>query len=362
MKLLDAETMFEAVQPMNLVLLFIGVPFFVIQKKNSPKFESQTNAIFIIYAIMGFIGFWWSTYQILTTGETAINLIHGSPLFKYGDRFKVFSDFLVVFVIILDAIWNKNALSRHLDNLIDVDNTWKVLGLTKNYGRMKRRFILALLLQNFMHLSQVISSTALMYSWMKNQAFSILFAMFAPGYLYTALLTIYGSSLGQTRLNFEVINSELELICENSLLTKTGADNACLNVEETFLRQKQLLQDLCSVSRDEIVIQRLTVYWHIYDKLCDDVDSLNRYFFLKVFFILGVSFSSMVINVFVGLNALVWIARNQSDERMYFFMSYSFCQGALNFFNIFMTIVVCQFCQKTVSLHKEHSIADWYAE
>lgn len=348
-KLLNAETMLEAVQPLIFVQLFIGFPYYVDQKKNSKKHETRSKTIIIFISIFGYFFFWWNVYQISTTGETTIDLINGSSLFKCGDRFKIYSDFFTMAVIYFNSVWNRDVLSKHLDSLLNIDSTWKVLGLTKDYVKIKRRYITGLALQNAIHVSQMISSTALLYSWTTDQTYSILFVMFVPSYIYTALLTIYLSNLGQARLNFVVINSELELILKHSLLTKTGAENACLKAGETSSRQKRLLRELCSPCRDEIVTQRLSLYWKIYDKVCDNIDYLNGCYFVKIFLILGVSFMSIVINVFVGLNALVWIANNKRDERAFFFVCYSFCQAGVNFFNIFLTIALCRFCQKTVS-------------
>lgn len=341
--------MLEAVQPLNIVQLLIGIPFYVDQKRNSKIYENRTKTIFIFYSVFGYCFFWWNVYAISTTGATTIDLINGSSLFKYGDRFKIYSDFFTLTMIYFDSIWHKDAIPKHLSNLLEIDNTWKVLGLTKSYRRIKIRYILGLALQNAMHISLMISSTSLMYSWMTDDDLSMLFVMFVPSYVYTALLAIFLSNQGQARLNYEVINAELELIWKHSSLTKTAAEGACLMAEETLSRQKQLVQELCSPSRDEIVIQRLTLYWKIYDKLCDSVDHLNRCFHLKIFLILGVSFTSVVINVFIGLNALVWMANNKSEEKAVFFVCYSFCQAGVNLFNIFLTIALCQFCQKVVS-------------
>lgn len=348
--LLKADTMLEAIQPMIIVLLFNGIPFIVIQNKESQEYKVKTKKIFVICSILGYSIYLWIMCSILTTDETAIGLINGSSLFKFGDRFKIYSDFFILLVVIIDSMWKRDFLSSIMSKLLDIDNMWKALGVNKNYTRIKRKLFFALIFQGVLHVGQAITICVLMYYWMNRNAFTIIYAMTAPGYAYTSLLSMYQTSLGYARLNLAIINSELELICKHSLLTKTGAKKYCLNVEETCIRQNKLLEELQSTSRDAIVIQRLTLHWKIYDRLCDYYDCLNSAYFIKLLLIIGVSFTSMVINLFIGLNAVGWIANERGDENAIFFMLYAFFQGMVNIVNIFLTIFICQLSQNTVSL------------
>lgn len=350
-KLMYAGTMLEAIRPTNMVMFFVGFPFYVVQKKKTKKYQIRTAKILVMYSALAYFIYLWNIYHILTMEGTTVDLINGSSLFKYGHRFKIYLDCLTIIVIYLESFWNRVEVPKSFGHLLDIDNTWKVLGLTKNYSYIKKGNFVALLVQGFVHVSQATISTVFMYSWMNMNSFSIIYAMTAPGYLFTALLTTYISGVNQARHNLVALNSELELICKHAFLTKSVAQSVCLKVDETSARQKQLFDELCSSSRDDIIIQRLTVYWMLYDKICDYVDSFNRIYLFKVFVIFSVSFASMVVNFFIALSALDWIANNKGDEKTFFFMCYSYCQGIINFINIFLTVVLCQICQKMVSIH-----------
>lgn len=178
------------------------------------------------------------------------------------------------------------------------------------------------MIQSCIPCGQMIFSVVMMISWKEKPSYFEFFPMFTPGYTYTVVPASYCIFIIQgSTINCWIISTELELIHEKRFLAKAGAEYLFLDADLTNLLQNALLQELESSSRDELVSERITQYWKIYDRVCDFVDSVNETFSLKISMIFGMSFGSMIFNLFVSLSAVYWMSKG--GEKSLFSLTYA---------------------------------------
>lgn len=350
-KLVEANDILESIQPITGVLQAVGFPYNIVKKKNSDGYVFKLTVPFVLNFVMGGAVFMWCMYKFQTRENTAVvdTVIHGW-LFKYGDRINLYSNcWILTIFYLLSTFRDYKGFPKIALILCDIENLWKSLGINKNYHRMKVLTTVVIISQSSVPWSQVILGVVQMSSWKESLNYFEIYPMYMPGFLFTVLLTSYGVFTFQgTNINFSIMSSELELIYKKRLLDKSEAKALFLGADSTKLRQNLLLKELESSSRDEVVSERLTQYWKIYDRICDYTDSVNETFSFKVVVIFAMSFVSMVFYLFITLSSVGWMAKG--GERAYFIFTYALGQSVLQFVHTFFTIRFIHNCQASVSL------------
>lgn len=350
-KILRAEDIIEALSPMIIMLRLLGFPYFIVKRKDSEGYVFKITVHFIINYVFGGTIFIWCLYQFhVNKSDTIVDSAIKEALFRYGDRLMVYVNSIVAGFLYLSTYLDIKGYPKIALILSDIENLWKTLGIRKEYSLIKLRLIFAAIIQSCVPCGQMVFSIITMMSWNDKPSYYEFFPMFTPGYTYTVVLAsyslfiIYGSTV-----NCWIISTELEFILRKRFLGKAEAEYLYLNADSTKLRQNALLQELESSSRDEVVSKRLTQYWKICDRICDYSDSVNETFSFKVALIFGMSFGSMIFNLFVSLSAVQWMSKG--GEKTLFFLTYALGQSAIHFTNMFFTILIVQICQNSVSFN-----------
>lgn len=348
-KLLKAEDILEALSPITTMLRLLGFPYCIEKKKDSEGYVFKVTVSFMINFIFGGIIFIWCLYQFHVNESAAIvDTAIMDAFFRYGDRFIVYLNSIVVGFLYWSSFIDINGYPKVAFILSDIEKLWKVLGIRKEYSQIKLKLIFAAIIQSCVPCGQMIFSIGMMMSWMNKPSYYEFLPMFIPGYTYTVVLASYCIFIIQgSTVNCWIISTELECIHEKRFLAKAEAEYLFLDDDSTKLRQNALLQELESSSRDEVVSERLVHYWKIYDRVCDYTDSVNETFSFKVTLIFGMSFGSMIFNLFVSLSAVQWMAKG--GEKTLFFLTYALGQSTIHFTNMLLTILILQACQKSVS-------------
>lgn len=343
-----ADDIFGALKPTTVLMQVLGFPYHMEKKKEG--YVSRITPFFALNTFMGATFYIWCVYKFYSTDRISIaNTVIKESIIKYGDRTIVYSNSFIMGMIYMSAWRDSKGFPKYATIISDIENHWKTIGIIKQYSQIKVTLLISSVIQSCIPCGQMVFSIAVMYSWKDPPSYFELSPMFSPGYMYTFILAGYSIFIIQgCNVNFGIISSELELIHKRRFLDKAGLKSVFLDADTTNLRQNILLQELESSSRDEIVSDKLTQYWKIYDRICDCTDTVNEMFSFKVVLIFGMSFGSMIYNLFITLSSVGWMARG--GERALFFLAYALGQSVMHFINIFLTVYYLQGCQNSVSL------------
>lgn len=353
-KLFEAENIFEAMKPITGIMQLMGFPYNLIRKKDSEGFVIKITAYFVLTFSLGATFYTWCMYKFYSTDKIqVVDTVMKGSLFKYGNRFMVFASFSVVTLAYLSSLKDIKRYPKVALILADIESLLKPLGINKQYSRIKVNLIFACIAQSCVPYGQLILSLIQMSSWMEKLTYYEFIAMYSPSYICTVVLATYCTFIyeGNT-LNCSIISSELELILKKRFLSKNEIESLFLDVDSTILHQKLMFEELETLSRDEVVFERLNKYWKIYDRICDYTESVNETFSFKVALIFGMSFGCMIFNVFITLSAVGWMTRG--GDKTYFLLTYSLGQSALHYINIYLTIKFIQVSQNSVSMIAFH--------
>lgn len=346
----EADDIFGALKPTTGLMQLLGFPYHLEKKKDSEGYVSKMTPFFALNTSMGMLFFVWSTYKLYSMERDSIaDTVIKESLVKYGDRTIVYSNCFVIGILYVSAWQDIRGFPKYAAILSDIESRLKTLGISKQYSQIKVTLIISSVLQSWIPCTQMVFSITVMYSWRDQPSFLELSPMFTPGYMYTLMLASHCIFIIQGgSVNCWIISSELELIHNKRFLDKAGVKWIYLNADATKLRQNLLLKELESSSRDEVVSERLTQYLKLYDRICDCTDTVNEIFSFRVVLIFGISFGTMIYNLFITLSSVGWMAKG--GERALLFLSYALGQSMMHFINIFLTVFYLQGCQNSVSL------------
>lgn len=347
-KLFEADSILEALRPITLTMQILVFPYHIEKRKNAVGYVFKTSPLLAILYAMGASAFLWCMYKLHTTYTAAfVETVAKGSIFKFSATFNVYSNTILLTLIYIVSLIEAKRYPKVGHILNDIEDLWIPLGVKKEYPRVKMSILRLIFGQSSILWTQMIYTVVLMSFWKEKLAYFEIYTMFMPSFQCILLLTFFCIFVFQgITVNCRIICSELEFITRKKMSGKTELRSIFLNIDKTKFRQDEFLKELESSSRDEVVSERLTQYWKIYDRICDYTNSLDETYSMKVALLLGLSFVSMIANLFITLSAVGWMAKG--GERSIFLLSYSLSMSTIHFIHMFLTVGYIHSCEKSV--------------
>ncbi|XP_077285460.1 putative gustatory receptor 28b [Arctopsyche grandis] len=117
-------------------------------------------------------------------------------------------------------------------------------------------------------------------------------------------------------------------------------------IKNTFINLKNSkINVIFTRNPPDVIEYRIYIFIKIYDCLCQSADIINKYYTKCILVVMGISFVSIVFNIFYILNELVWLLKNSPTIEDVSFLMFSLHQTFTSIVNIMCTVTMCNDCE-----------------
>lgn len=309
----------------------------------SGEFFIVFNKPFILYNSLFLLAYLYCIYVVTKTRETVVGHFHGTILFEIGDLFRIHSNLLTVIVNAFGIFLNKQLYAVIMTLFSDIDNNFALLGVDRHYEKIKYKPYIGLFVIAVIFLTSFTINDSLANTWNSKPSVYLWIVIFIPSNVATYYVAIYCTAVLVFDYHMKILNDEIQKMAKNELFQY---------VKNIYKNDKLLTSEIkrntVMKTNKDLELERITIFWTIYDGICDGASNLNRLYGLRILTIIGVSFTSLVFNCFFVWSVYLSIAKGDDSTQNYTFLIYCIQQMVINWGNISVTIYVCNSFKKQV--------------
>lgn len=355
-KLLKANSTYEVFKPLLFIGSVLGFPmtyFYengIIKTKTFKRYLLQMLVMLFIYGYCCFV--------VLHNDQDHLSVVDpgsSSPLLKSTVRIRIISGICLVVFLYVTMFFHIAYHGSNFMHLDELKHIFYTAGIEQKFSMTKLKILQMILIQTFLYFGQIFMNLAVLGFWDTGRGMHIclMSAMYFPGYVTSTIVMHFVNLVIQANDGLIIINSELELIIERKLMSKSDSEYTNLHAKTTTKRQKSLLKRLSTNERDCIVLDRVMIFWRAYDNICDYTESVNETYSTKLVPIFLLSFGMIVYNLFLFLTMLFlrsnWVQMGKEDPKFFVFLGSSVEELCVHINMCCMMIVHCAKCKNLVS-------------
>lgn len=347
-RFMKPETVFDILQPfMTLCQLLLVTPY---------KFSVESGEYFLVYSKLSLLlvmasalFFIRCVYVVIKTGETVVGHFNGTMLFKIGDWLRIYSNIVTVFVVLAGLFSNTHLYPVIFTLFSDIDKKFSLLSIDKHYERVKYKPYLGLLLAiTIVFYTIFVVNNILANSWDSQPTLYLWVVIFIPNNMAAFYVVLYCTGVFFLDFNLDILNKEIYKMSKNKLHPYI---NNIYNIDQLFTNE--INKNVALKTNQDLQLERLMMIRTIFDAICDGVSNLNRLFGLRILTIIGVSFTSVVFNIFFVLSVYMSIIQGENTMKNYTFLVYCLQSIILSWGNVIFTVYNCNSVKKKVNHSSE---------
>lgn len=356
-KLLKANCIYDVLKPLIFIGRVLGFPLTYFYENGVIKAKIYKR--YFLQMLVMLFTYGYSCFIILYNDQdlTGVDPKSSSPLLKSTVRIRIISGIFLVVCLYLAMFFQIACNGNNFKYLDELKHNFCTAGIEQKLSMNKLKVLRGILLHTFLYFSQIFMNLAVLGFWSTGKGMHLMMmsAMYFPGYVTSIIVMHYVVLIIQANDGLIIINSELELIIENKLMSKDDAEYTNLHFKTTTKRQKNLLKQLATNERGFVVLDRITIFWKAYDNICDHAESLNETYSTKLVPIFLFSFGMIVYNLFLFLTMLFlrsnWVMMGQQETKFFVFLGSAVEELCVHINLCCMMIVYCTQCKNLVSMH-----------
>lgn len=239
----------------------------------------------------------------------------------------------------------------HLDKILGI---FHVAGIEKNVSNFNFGIFYWIFMQSLFYLCHFLMEAQ--YNKSKDTIFllTIAYATNFPICISSTILTRWLILVKQASQNLNIVNAELELISERKMTSEHDAKVAQLHPKKTELRQIDILRRLASPERDSLFLNRIMIFWRVYDEICDFTWSLDKTYSLKLVMIFLESLGTLVYRIskifLISCGVTNGWFNNKGFASFYVVIGLSLLEVSLRIIQFVVAISTCSQCKNLVRM------------
>lgn len=326
-KLFSATNIKTAFRPLMIFAQLKGVaPFYV-----TDDLDSKFSVPALLFVVFNYAIYVFGCIFTLIRDETITSRMYNSFLFKTSDKCRIIIGLFTMTFIYFNSLLKRQFYSKALIKFTEIDKLFESIGIKKNYSSIKRKFMLYLSFYELINVFYMFMGIIFVSSLEKKPSLAMNMAMYAPGFIITAILVVFGSYIATLITSLKLLNNQIIKIIENYFfICKRKTRKPMKNSISVF-----------DVGVLHSVKTKLFIFIEIYDVLCQCADIINDYFTFSVLVVIGISFVCIVLNMFYVLSTIVLLLKNHVNIETYSFLFFSLQQCWTHVTNTLYAVKIC---------------------